>query len=468
MATKLNESGYLSQPRTKILCEKWSKRIDIVEQVKGTSLDLSRKAALAKILENTEGFIRYQLNEATQSSDIGQYKRFALDIITAAMPNLIAYDVVSVQPIENRTGMVNYIKYVYGNTKGSTEASTAFNTGLNKHPSDPNFTSRLIRGEAYGLTGQESKATLQWGPIVPGTIKIKFTDATDTYTGVYTDKNKDGNLWLADAAAATADFKINYTTKEVTYPSSFIGAGDIIDFDYAYNNEYIPMEDIPEIKLEIASVPITTQARRMKAYYSFEASYELTKEYGVDIQKELNAQAAAEIAHEIDIEICNELYTLANAGNELSWSKTLPYGVSMADHYDSFAIKLNEGSAMIHQATRRVSGNFVILGTQAAVIARSVRGFVPSNVTNITGPYFLGTLNGLKLYVNPEYDQWAFVIGFKGDSLLNAGYIYAPYMPIMTTDLVQLEDMAGRKGWATMYGKVMLNDRMYIKGKVTN
>lgn len=167
------------------------------------------------------------------------------------------------------------------------------------------------------------------------------------------------------------------------------------------------------------------------------------------------------------MEICNDLYKFANAGVELVWSKTQPTGVTLIDHYDSFVVKLEEGSAAIYQATRRVRANFVVLGSAAAVVASSCRQFVPSGVTDVTGPYFLGTLNNFKLYVNPEYDPNAFVLGYKGNNLLNAGYVYAPYMPILTTDLVQLEDMAGRKGWATMYGKLMLNNKFYIKGKIT-
>lgn len=105
MAT-INENGYLAQPKTKMLCEKWAKRIALVESttLEGKKMDLARRACLAKCLENTQQFIKGQLGEAVQSTDIGQYKRFALDIVTTVVPNLIAYDLVSVQPIDNRVG----------------------------------------------------------------------------------------------------------------------------------------------------------------------------------------------------------------------------------------------------------------------------------------------------------------------------------------------------------------------------
>lgn len=102
----LTESGYLAQPETKRLCERWANRISLVESkyFEGRDMGLERKAALAKQLENTQKFIKYQLAEGVQSADIGQYKRFALDMVTAVVSNLIAPEIVSVQPIDNRVG----------------------------------------------------------------------------------------------------------------------------------------------------------------------------------------------------------------------------------------------------------------------------------------------------------------------------------------------------------------------------
>ena len=469
MAQLVTEDVILEDSRHKSLYEKWNKRIAVVEASKlgGAKMDLARKAALAKVLENTSHFIKYSLTEATQSSDIGQYKRAALDIVAAVVPNLIAYDLVSVQALDNRIGMINYIEYLYGNKKGSTQSGTAFATTLNLHAVDKDFTSRLVKGEAYSFSGTVSTTQLEWKPVLPKTVKVLVDDASDTNTGLYTDKNGDGNLWLDGAAAATADFKVAYTTGIVSYPTSFIAANDTVEFSYSYNNEFVAANDIPEISLKLTSLPLEAKARRLKAYYAFEANYELTKEYGHDAQQLLNATAAGEIMREIDAEICFDLYNNAGAGPELVWSKAQPIGVSLVDHYDSFVVKLEEGSAQIQQATRKVPANFAVLGTQAAVVARTVRGFTPSGVKSMVGPYFLGTVGNLRLYVQPEFDVNSFVLGYKGETLFDAGYVYAPYMPIMTTDMIQLEDMAGRKGWATMYATAMLNPNMYVRGKIT-
>lgn len=454
----LTESGYLALPETKRLCERWANRINLVQEkyYKGEDMGLERKAALARQLENTQKFIKLQLTEGIQSADIGQYKRFALDMVTAVVSNLIAPEIVSVQPIDNRVGMINYIKYVYGSTKGKTNSGDVFADARNKYASDPNYTSKLVDGEGVTLDTAKKEATLKWTPVIAGTL---------TFVGDDTYKDN-GNGSLVKASDGTTSVgTVDYATGKITLTAA--ATAQVAVATYQYNNEQIPMNDIPEIQLKIESLPITASARRLKAYYSFEAAYELNKEYGTDMQTQLNSQAAAEISHEIDIEICNDLLAGAGAGAPITWSKVVPVGVSKMDHYDSFAITIEEGNAKIHQATRRVSGNFIVCGTQAAVIIKANRQFVSAHPSDVTGPYFAGTLGVNKVFVNPEYDQYAFLIGYKGDNLLNAGYVYAPYMPIMTTELVQLEDMAGRKGWATMYGKLMLNDKFYIAGRIT-
>lgn len=465
MAETLTMQGYLTQPKTRMLCEKWAKAITVVENTTKEKLDLSRKAALAKILENTKQFIDYQINEAVQSSDIGQYKRYALDIVMTVIPSLIAPDIVSVQPIDNRVGMVNYIKYLYNTTKGTTTEGDTFASSLNLHATDINYTSRIIAGESHvGSAANAQLFTLSWFPVIAGSLTI--TQGTTVITD-----DGDGNLVSTSASGIVAGGSVIYSTGRVSYTLAGVDADANDDLvatcNYTYNNEYIPTSNIPEIGLKIESIPVTAYARRLKAVYAFEASYELQKEYGKDMQNELNTMAAAEIAREIDHEIIYDLFVYADAGAELSWSKVQPVGVNIVDHYDSFVVKLAEGDAAIRQSTRRVGANFLVVGTETAVVASTVRTFKPSGVSNTVGSYFLGTIGNYKVYVDPELDPKAFILGHKGDTLLDAGYVYAPYMPIMTTDLVQLEDMAGRKGWATMYGKAMLNNKMYIKGKIT-
>lgn len=171
---------------------------------------------------------------------------------------------------------------------------------------------------------------------------------------------------------------------------------------------------------------------------------------------------------EIDTEIALDLAKKAAAGATLTWSKTAPIGVNAVDHYDSFNIKLTEGAMKIFGATQRVQPNFLICGLNVAAVIKNMRTFDGTSATIGVGPHFIGTLNGTyKVYVVPQMDADEFVLGYKGTNFLETGYVYAPYMPILTTDLLMPADYRGQQGYATSYGLKMVNNKMYLKGRIT-
>lgn len=134
-----------------------------------------------------------------------------------------------------------------------------------------------------------------------------------------------------------------------------------------------------------------------------------------------------EIQQEIDNEITFDLYASANAGPEIKWSRMQPTGVAQSDHYDSFYAKIVEGSNQIFNATRRAHANWMVCGLNVASVLQVMRNFDGAEDTTAVGPHFIGTLsNGIKCYVNPNYDANTFVLGYKGPNMIDAGYVYAP------------------------------------------
>ena len=449
----MNENnGYLSQPQNKILTEKvWKDRITAIESVTGKLSD-ERKVATAICLENTRNLIRYNESiAATQSPDVGAYKRFALDMVGAIVPNLIAYDLVSVQAMNNKIGMINFMKYHYGNAKGGVEAGQVFGDVRNFGQSDMNYTSDHIEGEEF--TG-----TLDWVPVLPGTVKIKLAD------GKIVSDDKNGGF-VDEAGAAVESAAVNYATGEVTG----VATGENVTVSYGYANEHVPAKSIPSITLSIESLPIKARTRRLAAIWGFEASYELQKEYGASMEDLISTTAAGEINHEIDLEIMDKILRGSALSERNAWSVVPQTGVysNLQDHYDSFLIYLNQLSNDIYAKTRRIRPNYILCGTDVATVITSNRTFKPSGeAVNAKGPYYAGQLGQFKVYVSPDFGAKEFCLGYKGDTLLDAGFVYAPYMPIMTTAMAQLEDMAGRKGWVTQYGTRMVNDRMYLRSSI--
>lgn len=450
----MNANKNMVSAKTAMLIKKWDKRIRATESVIGP-MNIERKAALAMSLDNTNQ--RLRLAEATQPGHIGQYKRYALDIVNAVVPNLIAYDICSVQPVDNRVGMINYISYEYGRAKGQAQKDQMFASSINMGQSDQFYSASEVDLEVVGAEGATKISTnLQWTPILPGTVA--FT--CDGGTVVGTDDGN-GNITGDGITAGTID----YTTGQLELTLA-TASSDEPNVSYSYNNEDVPLNNVPEVNLRITSLPVVCKSRKMKAVYAFDAAYELEKEYGQDIDSLLATEVAGEIAHEIDMELANDIFKMANAGSPITWSKTQPVGVNNIDHYDSFYTKLVEGANTIFGATRKVQPNFMVCGLEVASVVQVMRNFTPSGVQAI-GPHYLGTLGQFKVFVSPDYSANQFVLGYKGGSFMDAGMFYCPYMPIVSTDLLMTDDFAGRKGWATMYAKKMVNNKMYLKGYIT-
>lgn len=439
---------------------KFSNRISVAESVQkkaGKEFGLEKKVALAKLLENTNSLL-----EATNSVNIPS-KTFFLDMITAVVPNLIASDIVSVQAMDNKAGIISYLRYKYGTTKGSTTAGTVFTDSLNTGYSDPNYTSRVVDNELYS-----SGANLDFTPVISGTFS-----ATDSAGKTLIEGTVTGNT---AALVCPTDTAVTGTLDYVTGAVTFTGTtGDVL-MTYSYDNETVPFNDItgnqyqnviPEMTMDLAQLPIYAKSRKLAAYWGFDAAYDLKKQYGTEINDVISTQAAGEISHEIDTEIALDLLKKAGAGPVLQWSKTAPIGVNIIDHYDSLWVRLTEGANIVFGATQRVQPNFILAGLNAAAVIECMRNFDATGASSGVGPHFIGTLGGkYKVYVIPQFPADQFLMGYKGTNFLETGYVYAPYMPVLTTDLLMPADFRGQQGYATSYGLKMVNNKMYIAGRI--
>jgi hypothetical protein len=439
---------------------KFGKRLQVAEAVQrkaGKEFGLEKKAALATLLENTSSLL-----EATNTQNIPS-KTFFLDMITAVVPNLIASDIVSVQAMDSKAGIISYLRYKYGTTKGSTTAGTVFSTSLNTGMSDPMYTSRTVDNELYS-----SGANLDFTPVIAGTFS-----ATDGAGKTLIEGTATGNtVTLTCPTDPAVTGTLNYITGAVTFTGT---TGDVL-MTYSYDNETVPFNNItnnayqnviPELNMDLAQLPIYAKSRKLAAYWGFDAAYDLKKQYGAEINDVISTQAAGEIAHEIDTEIALELLLKAGAGPVLQWSKTAPIGVNIIDHYDSLWVRLTEGANVVFGATQRVQPNYILAGLNAAAVMECMRNFDATGASTAVGPHFIGTLGGkYKVYVIPQYPANKFVMGYKGTNFLETGFVYAPYMPVLSTDLLMPADFRGQQGYATSYGIKMVNNKMYIAGEI--
>ena len=230
----------------------------------------------------------------------------------------------------------------------------------------------------------------------------------------------------------------------------------------------IPQNDLPIINAEIKAIPLIAKARRIAIYYSQIAAFQAKTDYGMDLGAQLAEKAVGELSYEIDTEITSMLVDNASESALLSFNKALPMGVSKAEHYEGFAEVVEIGKQLIYDNTKRFAPTYMLIASDILPILSFVKGFSAASTSSVNGPYFAGTLNGLKVFVTPNVKSGTFVLGVNGDDMMSSAAVYAPYMAIVPTQLLGYADGGMSQGWSTMYDLKMLNAGLLVKGTVKN
>ncbi len=243
--------------------------------------------------------------------------------------------------------------------------------------------------------------------------------------------------------------------------------------------------EIPEIDIKVDSIAVTAQTRKLKAKWSPELGQDLNAYHNLDAEVELTSILSEQIALEIDREILQDLVVGATAG-KYYWSRSpglfvnrttgVEIGASAAapdftgtvsEWYETLIETINEVSAQIHRKTLRGGANFLVTSPEVANILEFTAGFRAS----VTADADRGTVGAVKVgsvskkwdvYVDPYFPRNLVLVGRKGGSFLESGYVYAPYVPLQVTPTIfGTEDFVPRKGVMTRYAKKMVRPDMY-------
>jgi hypothetical protein len=385
------------------------------------------------------------------------FQKYAFPLVRAIFPELVANSLVSVQPMLGPVSLIFYLDFVYGSDKGTVRRGETAFSSITRGASNPSYSSDSIEEESIGSgAGSTSlSATLTYTPVVPGTVVI--TDGTQVITDT-------GAGTLGGDGTGTID----YNTGVVSGTFSLaVPAATPITGSYKYDME--ANSNIPEMDLVLQSAPVVARPRKLKTKWSLEAAFNLRSLHGLEAEVELTSAVGSEVRWEIDKEIINDLQRFAAAGS-VFWNSDMPYGVSFAEQKLSFVDALVTGSNLIHKATGRGTATWLLCGESVANVIETLPGFVanpglPNGMTK--GVYRAGRLSGRwDIFKDPFYDDKSFLMGFKGQNFLEAGYVYAPYIPLYTTPTIVLDDFIGRKGLATQYGKKAINPLFYVTGQI--
>lgn len=174
---------------------------------------------------------------------------------------------------------------------------------------------------------------------------------------------------------------------------------------------------------------------------------------------------------EIDTEVVKLLVANANkdfVDVDMTFNKRLPLGVNKRDHFAGFVETIEKGSQHIYDLTQKHAANYMIASSSLKPMLALIDGWKAASSAKINGPYFAGTVNGIKVYISPAIAADTFILGYNGDDMVTSAAVFAPYMAIVPTQLLGYADGSMSQGFSTLYDLKMLNPYLLIAGKVVD
>ena len=236
--------------------------------------------------------------------------------------------------------------------------------------------------------------------------------------------------------------------------------------------------EIGEVSFKLDSVTVSVEERKLRATWSPELAQDVSAFHNIDAEAELTALLSEQIAAEIDREILRDLRKFAPwqcRWDVNGWRRQAGFSTNYTqkDWNQELMTKINQVSAQIHKATLRGGANFIVVSSEISAVFDNLEYFHVSDANAEADQYNMGIervgslQNRYQVYRDPYSPAWSIIIGHKGKSLLDTGYIYAPYIPMqLTPTIINPENFAPVKGIMTRYAKKCVNNRFYGAIKV--
>ena len=333
------------------------------------------------------------------------------------------------------------------------------------------------------ITATGSTTQVRWLTSISGTQNGFFKPGTDNGAnpGLY--------VVFADNAGGSVANSSNKFTAAVTFPvKDSLQTGGALGSTvgsavWGLENQ----SSLPEIDIKVDSVAITADTKKLKAKWTPELQQDINAYHNLDAEVELTGILSEQIALEIDQEILEDLIVGARAGTYY-WSRkpgkfvdrtgasggkpinqTLfpDFTGTVSEWYETLLETVNDVSAQIHRKTLRGGANFLVTSPEVANVLEFTSGFR----ADTTADENKGTAGAVKvgqiskkwdIYVDPYFPRNLILVGRKGNSFLESGYVYSPYVPLQVTPTIfDPNDFTPRKGVMTRYGKKMVRPDMY-------
>ena len=405
------------------------------------------------------------------------------------------------------TQLITYFDYVKSSNKGASAQGDLIVNPFKNGKVDPTYTSSTVE---LNQAVANNTLTLKWVPVVPGSVA--FTIGDDAYfddgngaiyqgefeSKVFTAEGKDedgrvegraGRFVITPKTTATQVGTITYGyahAKSVTGPIYDANTTAVITFTnviagdakikYTYNNMAIMQDDIPMVTAVQKGIYLMAKARRVAINYSQMAAFQAKQENGQDLGKNLEKVAVGTLKYEIDTEIVNLLVDNAYTGGidgtapqgarPFVFNATPRNGVSLSQHFEGFEFMLENMKQYIYDQTQKFFPNYMVCASDVINVVKFLKGWKGANPSNVNGPYVAGKLDNLTVIVTPNIAKSHFILGVNGSEFDTSAAVYAPYMALVPTSLLQTPDGATTQGWSTLYALQLLNKDLLVAGAI--
>ena len=456
-------------------------------------------------------------SQGTFTAGVGeQWAGVALPLVRKVFGQIAAQEFVSVQPMNLPSGLVFYLDFQYGSGRaGHAKDGSLYGTGEGFASNDTS--GGLFGAGRFGYSiNNQTKATASYslgaatwsdlgydasysasvadyvtievadGQLVNGDYEgIRAfqlqNDTADVQLSAFTVRNSsdNGTIFVATSASVVGDPDLNV---EYALQPTDQFRGDFEDGNDGLSPKAGPIT-IPEINVQMKSSAIVAKTRKLKAVWTPEFAQDLNAYHALDAEAELTSILSEYISLEIDLEILDMLMTNAAAGTEV-WSAVnnrsitgtgdgtvsdLGFYNSQGQWFQTLGTKIQKLSNTIHQRTLRGGANFLVCSPSVGTILESIPGFAADSDGDASkgsyafGVQKVGSLNSRqKVYKNPYMTENQILLGFRGGQFLEAGAVFAPYIPLIMTPLVYDPDtFTPRKGLLTRYAKKMVRPEFY-------
>lgn len=398
------------------LVEKW--RPILEHENFPTITDPHVMSVTATLLENTEQSIskgedsrshgllsENVIGPVNNTGNVSNYDPILISLIRRAMPNLIAYDIASVQPMTGPTGLIFAFRPEYVNPANTQVTTPAF---YNEPDTAFSGANNNVQGSGLG-SGANTTVTLE---------NAAYSTGFDTRTGEQ------------------------------------LGSQGGSDFN--------------EMSFRLDSVTVSAVTRALKGEYTDEQAADLQAIHGLNAENEIANMLISEILGQINREVVRTIYSTAVTGSTLTTNPGVfnldvdANGRHLTEKFKGLMFNIELESHAIAKATRRGRGNILVCSSPVASALQmaGVLDYTPAlNSNNLnpddTGNTFAGVLNGrYRVYVDPYSEGDYMVVGYKGSNAFDAGLFYCPYQPLKMVRAVGENSFQPKVGFKTRYGMV--------------